>query len=145
MQLFDMRFGDFVGGVVDDIVDATEVVDGLHNVVDARVFCGDPNGVGLKNVSGLFLGQATALDMIGIVSQVDLYAMVDAAFHLAFLLLSQYCKQRGLFLFASFGQHGIRWDVPCFSRQESTLNLSGGAVIARRTLADVVLFGKLTD
>ena len=37
VQLFDVWFGDLVRGMVDDIIDTTEMVDGFHDVVDARV------------------------------------------------------------------------------------------------------------
>lgn len=40
VQLFDVGFRDFVGGVVDDVVDAAEVVYRFQNVVNARVFRG---------------------------------------------------------------------------------------------------------
>ena len=68
MQLLDVCFGDLVGGMLDDIINATEMVDGLHDIIDARIFRGDAQGVGLEDVARLFLGQATALNMIGIVS-----------------------------------------------------------------------------
>ena len=65
--------------MVDDIINATEVVDGLHNIVDARIFRGDAQGVGLENVACLVMGQSATLDVIGVIGQIDLGTMVDAA------------------------------------------------------------------
>ena len=42
--------------MVDDVVNAVEVVDGFHDVVDVGVLGGDAKGVGFENITGLFLG-----------------------------------------------------------------------------------------
>ena len=145
MQLLDMRLGNLVCGMVDDIIDATEVVDGLHDVINARVLRGDAQGVGLKDIACLLLGQAAAFDMVGVVGQVNLYAMINAAFHLGFLLFAQCGKQgRHLFLVSS-GQFGINGNVPCLSREESTFDFPCGAIVSGCALTDAVFFGKLTD
>ena len=131
--------------MVDDIVNTTEVVDGFHDVVDAGVLRSAPQGARLKDVTGLLLGQSAALDMIGIVSQVNLDAMVNAAFHPHLLLFAQSGKQgRHLFL-APFRQSSLSGNVPGLSREEGSLYLPRSTVITGGTFADAVFFGKLTD
>ena len=61
--------------MVDDVVDAAEVVRGLHDVVhiDGLAFAlalviGETDRIGLEDVSGLIVGKFTALDVVGVVS-----------------------------------------------------------------------------
>ena len=130
--------------MVDNIIDAAEVVDSFHDVVDARVFRCDAKGVGLKNVTRLFFGQAAAFDVVGVVGQVYLYSVIDPAFHLGLLLFAQGGQQWRHLFFTAFGQGGLDRNVPCFSREERPFDFALGAIVAGGTLADAVFFGKLT-
>ena len=78
--------------MVDDEVNAAEVVDGFHDVVDAGALGGNAKSVGFKNIASLLLGQSGAFDMVGVVGQIDLRAMVNTAFQSRFLLVAQTLK-----------------------------------------------------
>lgn len=50
----------FFGGVVNDVIDATEMVDRLQYIVNASVFSGHAKSVRLKDITGLFFRQAAS-------------------------------------------------------------------------------------
>ena len=52
------------------------------------------DGVGFEDVTCLFFCETTAFDMIGIVGQINLCAMIDASVQLFFFLVSQSKEQR---------------------------------------------------
>ena len=54
--------------MVNDVVNAAEVIDSLHDIINLNGFVRDADGVCLKYVSGLFMGQTAAFDMVRIVS-----------------------------------------------------------------------------
>ncbi len=64
--------------MVDDIVDAAEVVGGLHDVIHIDAVFGDADHVGLEDIPGLLVGELAALDVVGVVGQVNLGAVVNA-------------------------------------------------------------------
>ena len=75
-----MRLGNLVRSVVDDIIDTTEMVHRLHNIVHRRVLRGDTECVGLEDIPRLFLCQSVAFDMVGVVCQINLRTMIYTAF-----------------------------------------------------------------
>ena len=85
VELLDQAFGNGVIGCVDDQIDAAEVIGRLHHVVhpDGGVHA---DGIRLEDQPGLVVGQAAALHMIGVVGQVDLDLMINAAMELRRLL-----------------------------------------------------------
>lgn len=90
MKVFDERFSELSVSIVDDVVYRTEVVCGFNNVVDVdRAVC-KADGVGLENIAGLVMGQPAAFYMVGIIGEVNLYAVVDAALCFTGLLLPQH-------------------------------------------------------
>lgn len=147
VQFLDEGFGERLPGPVDNRVDAAEVVRGFENVIHAQRLAFDAHRVGLEDVARLVVGQPAALDVVRVVGEVYLRAMVDAALETHRLLFSQHLQQRhdmsraGLAL----GQCGIRRNVPGLARQEGPLDLSRGAVVAGRALRDAVLCGKCRD
>ena len=144
MQLLDKRLGRSLLGTVDNEVDTTEVVRRFDNVVYANALTLDADGVRLEDVARLVVRQTTALDMIGVIGQIDLRIVVDAAFELHSLLLAQGDEQWKLLRAATFarGQSGIGGNVPCFSREERTLDLTCGAIVSCRALRNAVLLGE---
>ena len=125
--------------MVDDIVDAAEVVCGLNDIVhiDGLAFAlalviGETDRVGLKDVPGLVVGEFAALDVVGVVRQINLRAVVDAAAHFAlFLFAKSLQKGRGLlFAPATGGQWGVGRDAPGLAGKEGPLNLPGRAPVA---------------
>ena len=64
--------------MVNDVVYAAEVIDSLHDIINLHGFVRDADGVCLKDVSGLVMGQTAAFDMVRIISKVDLSPVVYA-------------------------------------------------------------------
>ena len=95
----------------------------------------------------LVVGQPTALDVIRVVGEVYLRAVVDAALETHRLLLTQHLQQRhdmpGSRL--ALRQCSICRDIPGLARQEGSLDLSRGAVVAGRAFRDAVLCGECRD
>lgn len=147
VQFLDEGFGERLPGPVDNRVDAAEVVRGFENVIHAQRLAFDAHRVGLEDVAGLVVGQPAALDVVRVVGEVDLRAMVDAALETHRLLLAQHLQQRHDMSRAGLasGQCGIRRDIPGLARQEGSLDLSRGAVVAGRALRDAVLCGECRD
>ena len=133
--------------VVDDEVDTTEMVHRFKDVIHVDGIGGDANGVGFIDIACLVVGQLATLDVVGVIGQINLNAMVDAALQFGGLLLSQYLKQgRNLRLGGTtLGQSGIGRDVPGFPRQEGAFNLSAGTIIASRALRNTIFLCKLND
>ena len=75
--------------MVNDVVYAAEVIGSLHDIINPYRFVRDADGVSLKDISGLLMGQTAAFDMVRIVSQVDLRPVVYATFDMVILLLSK--------------------------------------------------------
>ena len=77
VQFLDKRFGKPFLRPVNDKVDAAEVIHGLHDVIDIDTFVGYLDRVCLEDKPGLFMRQAAPLDMIGVVCEVYLGAVID--------------------------------------------------------------------
>ena len=65
--------------MVNDVVDASEVVGGFYDVIHVHAFIGNAYSVGFKNVSCLLVRELAALYMVGVVCEVDLGAVIDAS------------------------------------------------------------------
>ena len=65
--------------MVNDIVDAAEVVGGLNDVVYIYSFICDADSVGFKDVSCLFVCELAALYVVGVVCEVYLGTVIDAS------------------------------------------------------------------
>lgn len=147
VQFLDEGFGERFFGPVDNRVDAAKVVRGFENVIHAQRLAFDAHRVGLEDVARLVVGQPAAFDVIRVVGEVDLRAVVDAALETHLLLLAQHLQQRHDMPGSQLanGQCGIRRDIPGLARQEGSLDLSRGAVVAGRALRDAVLCGECRD
>ena len=91
VDFLDHCFRQFVFCVVDDVVDAAEVIRGFNDVVysDGIVLAfRESDSVGLIDVPGLLMSQSAAFDVVRIVGKVYLSAMVYAAAHFAFFLFA---------------------------------------------------------
>ena len=89
MQLLDKRLGQPLFGTVDNEVDTAEVVRRLDNVVYTDAFALDADGVRLEDIARLVVRQSAAFDVVGVIGQIDLRLVVNAAFELHSLLLAQ--------------------------------------------------------
>ena len=92
MQFLDNGFGQRFFCVVDHIVNVTEVVDCLDDVVN-RNSLADIDCVCFKDQSGLILAELAALDVVGIVCHADLKLMVQAAGHTDAFFITQHLQQ----------------------------------------------------
>ena len=115
MQLLYKGFREFFFRPVDDEIDATEVVGGFHDVVHVDALVRDADGVGFKDIACLLMGQATALDMVGVVGKVNLGPVIDAATDLSLLLLTESLQQRRCFYLSLLGKMCVLRDVPSLS------------------------------
>ena len=88
MELLDEHFCQFLFCVVYDIVYAAEVVDSLHDIIHVNSVVRHADSVCFEDIACLLVRQTTALNMILVVCQVNLRAMIDAAFQLRRLLFS---------------------------------------------------------
>ena len=88
MKAFDICFGKFAVSLIDDIVNGAEMVCCLDDVIDVNRIVSDSYCVCLKYISGLVMGQTTALYMVRVVCQINLDAMIYAAFYLTRFLFS---------------------------------------------------------
>ena len=87
MQLFDEPFCQPFFCVVDDEVNATKVVDCFNYIIHIDRCIADADSVRLIDEAGLVVRQTTSFHVIGVICQVDLRAMIDAAFQPRSLLL----------------------------------------------------------
>ena len=145
MELFDVRLGHLVCGVINDIVNAAKMIDRLQNVVDARVLGCRPQRIRLENEPRLFLGQPAPFDMVRIVGQVNLRAMINAPLEAPLLFLTQTLQQRRQFRLPLLGQRGIGRNIPCLAGKERPFNLARRAIVTGRTLFNSVLLRKSGD
>ena len=99
MQPLDMFLGQRFFRMVDHIVDGTEMIDGLDDVINRNSFS-DINSIRFKNQSGLILTELAALNVVGIVGHAHLQFMVQTARHTDAFLIPQ-CLQQGVFRNAS--------------------------------------------
>ena len=147
VQFLDEGFGERLPGPVDNRVDAAEVVRGFENVVHTQRLTLDAHRVGLEDAAGLVVCQTAALDVVRVVGEVDLRAVINAALETHLLLLAQHPQQRHDMPASRLatGQCGICRDIPGLARQEGSLDLSRGAVVAGRALRDAVLCSECRD
>ena len=92
MQFLDHRLGQPLFSAIDNEINTTEVVRRLDNVVYTDAFALDADSVGLKDIACLVVRQSAALDMVGVIGQINLSLVLNAAFELHSLLLAQ-CGQ----------------------------------------------------
>ena len=84
MQFFYHGFGQFVVCMVNDVINASEVVGCFHDVVYVDGFICDSDSVGFKDVSCLFVSEFAALNMVRVVCEVDLCAVIDTSAEFCF-------------------------------------------------------------
>ena len=120
VQLLDECFGQASGSsLVDYQVNAAEVVRSLDHIINVDRLIRNAQRIGLENMTSLLLREPAALDMVGVVGQLDLNTVVDAAPELHVLLLFQDVEQRIVavgFLLAAPRAHGILRDIPRLTR-----------------------------
>ena len=145
VQFFDQVLGQLFIGPVDDQVDASEVVGRFHDIIDIHAFVRNADGIGLKDETRLLVRQPAPLDVVGIISQVDLGTMIDSTSNLPILLFPKPFQQRRFFDLAFSGQGSIGRDTPSLPHEHGPLHLPGRAPIPDRPFRKVMKLGKLAD
>lgn len=80
MQLFDQSFADGLLGISDDHIDALEVIGCFDYIIYIDNTVLHANGVGFIDIPCLVMGQAAALNVIGVIGKVDLDFVIDSTF-----------------------------------------------------------------
>ena len=70
------------------------MVGGFYHIVHVDDCVGSPNSIRLKDMARLLMSEATTLDMVRVVGEVNLCAVIDASFEVHLLLLARYGKER---------------------------------------------------
>ena len=117
------------------------MVGGFYNVINIHHTIFHSNCIRLKNIAGLFMRQATSLDMIGIVRQIDLNFVVDSALPLLPFFLPQN-RQQVVFYFCvlAFWLFRCFRDFPSLSGKNCPMNFAYSAIIPDRPLRHVPFF-----
>ena len=100
-------------------VNALKMVDSFHHVVNVNRTIRYANGIRFKNVARLVGGKTAALDVIGIIGQLNLNFVVNTTRQLCCFLSFQHVKERFWsirFLVDALGLARSFWDAPRFSR-----------------------------
>ena len=145
VQLFNVCFCYLVHGMINDIVDATEMIDSLHDIIHRHTLGGYAQRIGFEDKTSLFLTQTTTLYVIGIIGQIYLRSMIDASIQFGFFFFTQTTQQGIQLSLAFWGQLRIRRNIPCLSSQECSFNFSFSTIITSCPLTDAVFFGKLNN
>ena len=106
---------------------------GFYSVINIHHTIFHSNCIRLKNIAGLFMRQATSLDMIGIVRQIDLNFVVDSALPLLPFFLPQN-RQQVVFYFCvlAFWLFRCFRDFPSLSGKNCPMNFAYSAIIPDR-------------
>ena len=79
MNLLDHILGKSLLCMIDDEIDTAEVVYSFKDIIHVNSVRGDTDGVGFIDITRLVVRQFAALDVVGVIGQVYLYAMINAA------------------------------------------------------------------
>ena len=144
MQLLDICLMQRFSRRIYQVVQTTEVVHRLDDIIHIDCLVRPANRIGLKDVTGLVMRKSATLDVIGIIGKIDLGLMINASFELHLLLLAQHGQQRHDLTFppAAFGQLCILRDVPCFAGQECSGYLPPGTVVTDGAFCNAQSLGK---
>ena len=137
MQFFDKRLSKRFRGILNDKINATEMVGGLNHIVNIDALSLKADRVRLKDIAGLVMREPAAFNMIGVVCHVDLQLVIDASAQLHFPLGLQSLQQRfrqGLPLVDPLRPLGVLGDPPGFSLEDSAGDTIVGTVIPHRAL-----------
>ena len=124
------------------------MVGGLDHIVNLDRPIRYADGVRLKDIARLIVGKATALDVVGVIGQINLDFMINTAVQLGCFLGFQHLKKCLWCVSFFINAVGLRrgfGDVPCLAGQECTIDFSFGTVPAHTAFGNAPLFRRLRD
>lgn len=147
MEFLDKGFREPVFDAVNDVVNAAEVVSSLYNIIYIDPVFRGANRVGLENVPGLLVGKPVALDVVGVIGQVNLGAMINAAADFTLFFFSESLEKRRGFLFAPAAHRlfSIGRQTPSLAHEKRSGNLPGRTPVPHSSLRKTMSFGKFSD
>ena len=101
--------------MVNDVIYAPEVVGCLNDIIHVHRFVCDADCVGLEYISGLFVGELAAFDVIGVVCEIDLCAVVDSSAEFCVFFFSKAVQKGRDLFFCAFRGACVCRDVPGLS------------------------------
>ena len=129
--------------MINNHVNAAEVICCFDHVIHIQHFFFYADGVGFKDISGLIVCQAASFHMVGIVCQFDLCFMVDPTGTFTCLLFFQNIQQSSRFIFSFVGTlrlFCVFRNVPCLAGKKRTVHTPLGAVISNIALGHIPFF-----
>lgn len=96
----------------------------FHYVIHIEVRIRNADGVCLKDVACLLMSEATSLDVIRVVGEINLGAVIYSSTDFSFLFFPQPFQKWTCYRLALFGQRCIGGNVPCFSDKDGPLSSS---------------------
>ena len=93
VQLLNERFCQFRSCLFNDTVETAEVVSRLNDIIHINSFVSNADGVCLEDIPCLIVGQAATLNVVGVIGEINLDTVINAAFDLAVLLLLERGQQ----------------------------------------------------
>ena len=109
----------------------------FNHIVYVESFIFYADGIGLKNISGLFVGQTAPLNVVGVICQIDLCLMVNTAGIPGGFLIFQNIQQGdrlAFFLICTLRLLGIFGNIPGLSGKEGAVYPAMGAIVSDTAL-----------
>ncbi len=120
------------------------MVRSLDYIININHIVADANRVSFKYLACLFLGQATTLNVVGVVGHINLRAVINSALQPHLLLLTQDVEQRSFDAPLSLcWRLRIAWNIPTLANKICPLNAPRSAIVAHRALGNLPFFREL--
>ncbi len=87
MKLLNEYLGQSCISLFNDTIDTAEVVSSLNNIIHLNSVVCDADGVSLKDIPCLVVGQTATLDVVGVIGEIYLDTMIDTSLNPSILLL----------------------------------------------------------
>ena len=134
--------------VVNDKIDTSEVVSGFNDVVHVDTAVGYADGAGLVDIPRLVVSETAALNVVGVVGEVNLNTVIYAAGLSGGFFGFEYVKQSLRRCVASFlpdWSGCVGRNRPCLSGEKSARNAPLGAIITHASGRYIPFFCDLDD
>jgi hypothetical protein len=133
MKFFDELLRQSCFCMINNHVNATEMICRFNHIIHIQHFFFYANSIGFKDISGLFVGQAASFHMVRVICQINLCFMINTTRVFTCLLLFQNIHQSNRFFFPLIDTLWflrIFWNVPSLTDKTRTLHTTLGTVIS---------------